>query len=121
MKRKKKDRKVDSTLNARERRLRMNAKETSHLLKNRFRQLESGKCKVVSKGDDCDCNLCLVDNLLSYILSSEEKMEEMKEKHKIDLEVQYIKGGAAQLVLAAEVVEELRESVKELKKELKKE
>lgn len=58
----------------------MNAKETSHLLKDRLRQLESGKCKIVSKGDGCDCNLCLVDNLLSYILSSEKKME-MEEQH----------------------------------------
>jgi len=57
----------------------MKAREIGNLLKDRLRQLESGKCKMFSKGDDCDCNLCLVDNLLFYI-SVLEKVGEDKNK-----------------------------------------
>lgn len=44
-----------------------------HILKDRFRAFKSGGCKVLSKGDNCDCSLCLVDNLMSHIFELEEK------------------------------------------------
>ena len=35
--------------------------EIGKLLKDRIRKLESGKCRMLSKGDECDCNLCLLE------------------------------------------------------------
>lgn len=53
----------------------MGAKETAEMLKERLRKLESGKCRVISEGDYCDCNLCLVDDLLFCIFQLEEKLK----------------------------------------------
>jgi len=56
----------------------MGAKEAASLLKERLRKMESGKCRILSEGDDCDCNLCLVDELLFYIFQLEEKVKKLK-------------------------------------------
>jgi len=56
----------------------MKIEEMGHLLKNRLRQFKTGGCKVLSKGDDCDCSLCLVDNLLSHIFILEKKIKEIE-------------------------------------------
>lgn len=49
--------------------------KTCHTLKDRFRSFKPGGCKILSKGDNCDCSLCLVDNLMSYIFELEEKIK----------------------------------------------
>jgi hypothetical protein len=53
----------------------MKAKEAADLLRGRLRQLESGKCRILSEGDYCDCNLCLVDGLFFYIFQLEKAKE----------------------------------------------
>jgi len=58
----------------------MGIKETAELLKTRLRELESGKCRIISEGDYCDCNLCLVDELTSYIFVLEEKVKKLSER-----------------------------------------
>lgn len=55
----------------------MGAKETADLLKDRLRKLESGKCRIVSEQDECNCNLCLVDDLLFCIFQLEEKVKKL--------------------------------------------
>ena len=49
--------------------------KTGQILKDRFRVFKPGGCKILSKGDDCDCSLCLVDNLVSHIFELEEKIK----------------------------------------------
>jgi hypothetical protein len=43
------------------------------ILKERIRKLSPGGCRVISMGDDCDCSLCLIDNLVFRIRELEEK------------------------------------------------
>jgi len=55
----------------------MSYKETAELLKERLRELEAGKCRIISEGDYCNCNLCLVDDLLFHIFQLEEKLKKL--------------------------------------------
>jgi len=55
----------------------MGVKETAELLRTRLRELESGKCRIISEQDECDCNLCLVDDLLFCIFQLEEKVKKL--------------------------------------------
>lgn len=62
-------------------------KKIEEKLKLRLRRGEIGtvSCKILSKGNGCDCSLCLVDDLLSLLSSQEKKIEELTEgieKHK---------------------------------------
>ena len=55
--------------------MKMKAKEAGKLLRERLRKARIDGCRILSKGSDCDCNLCLVDNLLSYISELESEKE----------------------------------------------
>lgn len=49
-------------------------KEICDLLKFRLREFKTGGCKILSRGDNCDCSLCLVDKLHSHIKELELKI-----------------------------------------------
>ena len=61
-------------------------KEAGERLKIRLRAGEIGtaSCKILSKGDDCNCSLCLVDFLLSKIVEKEKKVEELEKSYEIE-------------------------------------
>ena len=45
----------------------MTLKEMAEAIKYRWREKSSGGCRMLSEGEDCDCTLCLVGNLVSVI------------------------------------------------------
>jgi hypothetical protein len=47
----------------------MTLKQMAETIKNRWREKSPGGCRMLSRGDDCNCTLCLVDNLLAAALS----------------------------------------------------
>jgi len=40
-------------------------KEIADKLKEQWRPYHFGRCYIFSKGDDCGCHLCLIDELLA--------------------------------------------------------
>ena len=57
------------------------AEDIGILLKSRLYQLETGNCKMLSRGY-CNCNLCLVDGLLSLLSEKDKEIEGLKEEIK---------------------------------------
>ena len=43
----------------------MTPKEIADKLKEQWRPYHFGRCYLFSKGDDCGCHLCLIDELLA--------------------------------------------------------
>jgi chromosome segregation ATPase len=50
------------------------------ILKDRFREFKAGGCKILSKGDACDCSLCLLEFLLTSLTEMEERVKELIEE-----------------------------------------
>ena len=60
----------------------MTLKEMAEAIKYRWREKVSGECRMLSEGEDCDCTLCLAENLLTAATAnnSNEKEEDTLEE-----------------------------------------
>lgn len=56
------------------------AHDALELVKHRHREDHSGGCRMLSKGDDCDCTLCLCDRAHCVIRDLDVQSRESEEK-----------------------------------------